>query len=202
MLRKKKNLTPNYTDYDLQSFTILGNFKNYRSDSIGTKNKQSINQSVRYTLSDNKHFQKLINNNQNTDTSSERYFNHNFTESDDLVSTKTHMYNELDTENFDKLKQFPFSNSSYSPNYTNKKEDSASLTIDYTDNDLEEFDRIIKNNKNKTTSQPIKKNVEQNDLKLKNDQSSIKIMDFNKVKRRERINSSQRVKKIKVVYFD
>ena len=60
----------------------------------------------------------------------------------------------------------------------------------------------LTNNKDKTTSQPIKKNVEQNDLKLKNDQISIKIMDFNKVKRREKINSSQRVKKIKVVYFD
>ena len=202
MIRKKKNLIPNYTDQDLQSFTILENFKSYRSDSTETKNKKNINQSVRYAPSDNEHFQKIINNNKNTDTSSERYFNNNFTKSDDLVSTKTNKYNELDTENFDKLKQFPFSNSSYSPNYTNKKEDSASLTIDYTDSDLEEFDRIIKNNKNKTTSQPIKKNVEQNDLKLKNDQSSIKIMDFNKVKRREKINSNQRVKKIKVVYFD
>ena len=202
MIRKKKNLAQNYTDYDLQSFTTLGNFKNYRSDSIETKNKQNINQSVRYTPSDNKHFHKLINNNKNSDTSSERYFNNNFTKSDNLVSTKTHMYNELDTENFDKLKQFPFSNSSYLSNYTNKKEDSVFLTINYTDNDLEAFERIIKNNKNKTTSQPIKKNVEQNDLKLKNDQSSIKIMDFNKLKRRERINSSQRVKKIKVVYFD
>ena len=202
MIRKKKNHTPNYTDQDLQSFTILGNFKNYRSDSIESKNKQNINQSVRYTLSDNKHFQKLINNNKNTNTSSERYFNNNFTNSDDLISTKTHMYNELDTENFDKLKQFPFSSSSYSLNYANKKEDPVFLTINYTDNDLEAFDRIIKNNKDETTSQPVKQNVEENNLKSKNDQSSIKIMDFNKVKRREKINSNQRVKKIKVVYFD
>ena len=202
MIRKNKNLIPNYTDYDLQSFTILGNFKNYRSDLFESKNKQNINQSVRYTLSDNKHFQKLINNNKNTDTSSERYFNNNFTKSDDLVSTKTNKYNELDTENFDKLKQFPFSSSSYSLNYANKKEDSVLLTINYTDNDLDVFDRIIKNNKSKTTSQPIKKNVEENNLKLKNDQNSIKIMDFNKVKRREKINSNQRVKKIKVMYFD
>ena len=202
MIRKKKNLAQNYTDYDLQSFTILGNFKNYRSDSIESKNKQNINQSVRYTLSDNKHFQKLINNNKNTDTSSERYFNNNFTKSDDLVSTKTNKYNELDTENFDKLKQFPFSSSSYSLNYANKKEDPVFLTINYTDNDLEAFDRIIKNNKNKTSSQPIKKNVEENNLKSKNDQSSIKIIDFSKVKRREKINANQGVKKIKVVYFD
>ena len=202
MKRQNSNLIQNYTDSDLQSFTILGNFKNYRSDSIETKNKPNINQSVGYAVSDNKHFQKLINNNQNTDTSSERYFNHNFTESDDLVSTKTHMYNELDTENFDKIKQFSFSSSSYSLNYANKKEDSVFLTVNYTDNDLEAFDRIIKNNKNKITSQPIKKNVDENSLKLKNEQSSIKIMDFNKVKRREKINSNQRVKKIKVVYFD
>ena len=202
MIRKKKSLIPNYTDHDLQSFTILGNFKNYRSDLIEKKNKQNINQSVRYTLSDNKHFQKLINNNKNTNTSSERYFNNNFTNSDDLISTKTHMYNELDTENFDKLKQFPFSSSSYSLNYANKKEDSVFLTINYTDNDLEAFDRIIKNNKDETTSQPVKQNVEENNLKSKNDQSSIKIMDFNKVKRREKINSKQKVKKIKVVYFD
>ena len=202
MKRQNSNLIQNYTDSDLQYFTILGNFKNYRSDSIETKNKPNINQSVGYAVSDNKHFQKLINNNQNTDTSSERYFNHNFTESDDLVSTKTHMYNELDTENFDKIKQFSFSSSSYSLNYANKKEDSVFLTVNYTDNDLEAFDRIIKNNKNKITSQPIKKNVDENSLKLKNEQSSIKIMDFNKVKRREKINSNQRVKKIKVVYFD
>ena len=202
MIRKNKNLIPNYTDYDLQSFTILGNFKNYRSDSIEIKNKQNINQSVRYTPSDNKHFHKLINNNKNTDSSSERYFNHNFTKSDNLVSTKTHMYNEQDTKNFDKLKQFPFSSSSYSLNYTNKTQDSAFLTINYTDNDLEAFDRIVKNNKNKTTSQLVKQNIEENNLKLKNDQSSIKIMDFNKVKRREKINNNQRVKKIKVVYFD
>ena len=202
MMRKKKNLISNYTDEDLQSFTILGNFKNYRSDSTETKNKKNINQSVRYAPSDNEHFQKIINNNKNTDSSSERYFNNNFTNSDDLISTKTHMYNELDIEKFDKLKQFPFSNSSYSSNYTNKKEDSVFLTINYTDNDLEAFNRIIKNNKDKTIIQPVKKNVEDNILKSKNDQSSIKIIDFNKVRRREKISSKQMVKKIKVVYFD
>ena len=75
MIRKKKQSYFKVIPIsDLQSFTILGNFKNYRSDSIGIKNKRNINQSVRYTLSDNKHFQKLINSNKNTDTSSERIF--------------------------------------------------------------------------------------------------------------------------------
>ena len=83
-----------------------------------------------------------------------------------------------------------------------KRKIQFSLTINYTDNDLEAFDRIIKNNKDKKNSQPIEKNAEENNLKSKNDQSSIKIMDFNKVKRREKINSNHRVKKIKVVYFD
>jgi len=69
----------------------------------------------------------------------------------------------------------------------------------------EKSKKIVKKkniNKNKTTSQLVKQNIEENNLKLKKDQSSIKIMDFNKVKRREKINSNQRVKKIKVVYFD
>ena len=43
MKRQNSNLIQNYTDSDLQSFTILGNFKNYRSDSIEIKiNRTSI----------------------------------------------------------------------------------------------------------------------------------------------------------------
>ena len=52
MKRQNSNLIQNYTDSDLQSFTILGNFNNYRSDSIETENKSNINQSVGYSLSD------------------------------------------------------------------------------------------------------------------------------------------------------
>ena len=46
MKRQNSNLIQNYTGSDLQSFTILGKFKNYRSDSIETKNKQNIKQSL------------------------------------------------------------------------------------------------------------------------------------------------------------
>ena len=148
MIRKKKNLIPNYTDYDLQSFTILGNFKNYRSDSIETKNKQNINQSVRYTLSDNKYFQKLMNFNKNTKTSSKEYSIDDFTDSDDLTDKRTHkdedsFYNESDIQNFKNLKKFSLSSSSDSFKYTNKKEDPVVTKINYTVSDLEAFDRIV-----------------------------------------------------------
>ena len=46
MKRQNSNLIQNYTDSDLQSFVILKNFKNYRSDSIERKNKQNVNKSV------------------------------------------------------------------------------------------------------------------------------------------------------------
>ena len=46
MKRQNSNLIQSYTDSDLQSFTILGNFKNYRSDSIENK-KYTEHQSVR-----------------------------------------------------------------------------------------------------------------------------------------------------------
>ena len=48
MIRKKKDLTLNYTDSDLQSFAILGNFNNYKVNSDELKNKQITIQSVRY----------------------------------------------------------------------------------------------------------------------------------------------------------
>ena len=90
MKRQNSNLIQNYTDSDLQFFTILGSFKNYRSDSIETKNKQNINQSVGYALSDNKHFQKLMNFNNTTKASSKEYFIDEFTYSDDLTDKETH----------------------------------------------------------------------------------------------------------------
>ena len=90
MKRQNSNLIQNYTDRDLQSFTILGNFKNYRSDSIEIKNKQNINQSVGYALSDNKHFKKLMNFNKNTKASSKEYSIDDFTDSDDLTDKRTH----------------------------------------------------------------------------------------------------------------
>ena len=116
MKRQNSNLIQNYTDSDLQSFTILGKFKNYRSDSIETKNKQNFNQSVGYVPSDNKHFQKLMNFNKNTKISSKEYSIDDFTDNEDLTDKKTrkdeeYFYNESDIQNFKNLKQFPLNSS-------------------------------------------------------------------------------------------
>ena len=207
MIRKKKNLIQNYTDNDLQSFTILGDFKNYRSDSIETKNKQNINQSVGYALSDNKHFQKLMNFNKNTKTSSKEYSIDDFTDSDDLTDKRTHkdensFYNESDIQNFKNLKQFPLSSSPDTLRYTNKKVDPAVTKINYTVSDLEAFDRIVESKEDSTNNQIAAKNADAKNSKSNIDRSSIKIIDFDKLKKRETINNKQRIEKIKVVYFD
>ena len=150
MKRQNSNLIQNYTDSDLQSFTILGNFKNYRSDSIETKNIQNINQSIGYAFSDNKHFQKLMNFNTNIKISSKEYSIDDFTYSDDLTDKRTHknedyFYNESDIQNFKNLKQFPLRSSSDTLQYTNtsKKEKPVVGKINYSVSDLEAFNRII-----------------------------------------------------------
>ena len=114
MKRQNSNFIQNYTDSDLQIFTILGNFKNYGSDSIEKKNKKNINQSIGYALSDNKHFHKLKNFNKSTTISSKEYSIDEFTDSDDLTEKRTrkdedNFYNESDMQNFKKLKQIKFS---------------------------------------------------------------------------------------------
>ena len=207
MIRKKKNLIQNYTDSDLQSFTILGNFKNYRSDSIETKNKQNINQSVGYALSDNKHFQKLMNFNKNTKTSSKEYSIDDFADSEDLTDKRTHkdedsFYNESDIQNFKNLKQFPLSSNSDALQYRSKKEDPVVTKINYTVSDLEAFDRIVESKEDSINNQTAAKNADAKNVKSKIDRSSIKIIDFDELKKQETIHNKQKIEKIKVVYFD
>ena len=207
MKRQNSNLIQNYTDSDLQSFTILGNFKNYRSDSIETKNKPNINQSVGYALSDNKHFQKLMNFNKNTKTSSKEYSIDYFTASEDLTEKRMHkdedsFYNESDIHNFKNLKQFPLSSGPDTLQYTNKKEDPVVTKINYTVSDLEAFDRIVESKEDSTNNQTAAKNADAKNLKSNIDRSSIKIIDFDELKKRETIHNKQRVEKIKVAYFD
>ena len=207
MKRQNSNLIQNYTDSDLQSFAILENFKNYRSDSIETKNKQNINQSVGYALSDNKHFQKLMNFNKNTKASSKEYFIDNFTDSDDLTDKKTHKnedysYNESDIQNFKNLKQFPLSSNSDALQYISKKEDPVVTKINYTVSDLEAFDRIVESKEDSTNNQIAAKDTDAKNLKSNIERSSIKIIDFDELKKRETIDNKQRIEKIKVVYFD
>ena len=206
MIRKKKSLIPNYTDHDLQSFTILGNFKNYRSDSIETKNKPNINQSVGYAVSDNKHFQKLMNFNKNTKNSLKDYSIDDFTDSDNLTDNRNKdedsFYNESDIQNFKNLKQFPLSSSPDTLQYTNKKEDQVITKIYYTVSDLEAFDRIVESKEGRINNQTASKNADAKNLKSNIDRSSIKIIDFDELKKRESIHNKQRIEKIKVVHFD
>ena len=207
MKRQNSNLIQNYTDSDLQSFTILGKFKNYRSDSIETKNKQNINQSVGYALSDNKNFQKLMNFNKNTKASSKEYFIDNFTDSDDLTDKRTDkdkdsFYNESDIQNFKNLKQFPLNSSPDTFQYTNKKEDPVGTKINYTVSDLEAFDRIVESKEDSTNNKTVAKNAEAKNLKSNIDRSSIKIINFDELKKQETTHNKQRIEKIKVVYFD
>ena len=206
MKRQNSNLIQNYTDSDLQSFTILGNFKNYRSDSIETKNKPNINQSVGYAVSDNKHFQKLMNFNKNTKNSLKDYSIDDFTDSDNLTDNRNKdedsFYNESDIQNFKNLKQFPLSSSPDTLQYTNKKEDPVVTKINYTVSDLEAFNRIVESKEDSTNNQTAAKNADAKNLKSNIDRSSIKIIDFDELKKRETIHNKQRIEKIKVVYFD
>ena len=207
MKRQNSNLIQNYTDSDLQSFAILGNFDNYKIDSIETKNIQHVYQSVDYTLFDNQQFKKLMNFNKNIKTSSKEYSIDDFSNNDDLTDKRTHkedvpFYNETDMLNFKNLKQFPLSSSSDFFKYTNKKEDSAVTKFNYTVSDLEAFDRIVESKEDITNNQTAAKNADAKNLKSNIDRSSIKIIDFDKLKKRETIHNKQRIEKIKVVYFD
>ena len=119
MIRKKKDLVPNYTESDLLSFEVLGNFNNYTADSIEVDNKKHINQTVRYTLSDNMQFKQLMNINTNTKTDSKQNLDNNVYNYDDLAfATKTKyddsFYKSLDINNFEKLQKFPINISSHS----------------------------------------------------------------------------------------
>ena len=207
MKKQNSTLIQNYTDSDLQSFTILGKFKNYRSDSIETKNKQNIKQSVGYALSDNKHFQKLMNFNKNTKTSSKEYSIDDFADSDDLTYKRTHkdddsFYNESDIQNFKNLKQFPLNSNPDTLQYTSKKEDPVGTKINYTVSDLEAFDRIVESKEDSINNQTAAKNAKAKNIKSNVDRSSIKIIDFAELKKRATLDNKQRIEKIKVVYFD
>jgi len=207
MKRQNSNLIQNYTDSDLQSFAILGNFDNYKIDSIETKNIQHVYQSVDYTLFDNQQFKKLMNFNKNIKTSSKEYSIDDFSNNDDLTDKRTHKdedsyYNESDIQNFKNLKQFPLSSSPDTLQYTNKKEDPVVTKINYTVSDLEAFDRIVESKEDSTNNQTAAKNADAKNLKSNIDRSSIKIIDFDELKKRETIHNKQRIEKIKVVYFD
>ena len=204
MIRKKNDLVTNYTESDLRSFEVLGNFDNYAFDSTNEDNKQHINQTVRYTLSDNMQFKQLMNINTNTKTYSKQNLDNNVYNYDDLAfATKTKyddsFYKSLDINNFEKLQKFPLNISSHSVKNIIKTEDSK---INYTFSDLDAFDRIVKSNEGNTNDKSVKGNDKENNLKSNIDKKPIKIINFDRLEKQKKIDNRQRDKKIKVMYFD
>ena len=174
---KKENINNYYTDEDLINFEKLKNFKEFKVNKLN--NSQNNSHPVRYAMSDNKNFNKIMNIDNNESSSKE--------------VNKTKDYTPSDFENFKKLKQFTtFDNSKP----LNNKTETLNATTEYTDKDIGSFDKIIKSKGNT-------KNESGNKNNSKIDNKKIKIIDFNKLNEREKnFKNKVGIEKIKVVYFD
>ena len=174
---KKENINNYYTDEDLINFEKLKNFKEFKVNKLN--NNQNKIHPVRYAVSDNRNFNKIMNIDNN--------------ESSSKKVNKTKDYTPSDFENFKKLKQFTTFNDNKPLN--NKTEPEKTIT-EYTDKDMTAFDKIIK-------SKGDAKNESKNTNNVKIDNKKIKIIDFNKLNEREKnFKNKVGIEKIKVVYFD
>jgi len=174
---KKENINNYYTDEDLINFEKLKNFKEFKVNKLN--NNQNKSHPVRYAVSDNRNFNKIMNIDNN--------------ESSSKKVNKTKDYTPSDFENFKKLKQFTTFNDSEPLN--NKTEPDKTIT-EYTNKDISSFDKIIK-------PKGDSKNESENKNNVKIDNKKIKIIDFNELSEREKnFKSKTGIEKIKVVYFD
>ena len=174
---KKENINNYYTDEDLINFEKLNNFEDFKVDK--SNNNQNKSHPVRYAVSDNRNFNKIMNIDNN--------------ESSSKKVNKTKDYTPSDFENFKKLKQFTTFNDNEPLN--NKTEPEKTIT-EYTNKDKSSFDKIIK-------SKSDAKNESENKHNVKIDNKKIKIIDFNKLNEREKnFKNKVGIEKIKVVYFD
>ena len=175
---KKENINNYYTDEDLINFEKLKNFKEFEVNKLN--NNQNNSRPVRYAVSDNKNFNKIMNVGNNEKSSAKEV-------------NKSRDYKPSDFENFKKLKQFTTFNDSEPLN--NKTEPDKTIT-EYTNKDISSFDKIIK-------SKGDSKNESENKNNVKVDSKKIKIIDFNKLNEREKnFKNKVGIEKIKVVYFD
>jgi len=174
---KKENINNYYTEEDFINFEKLKNFKEFKVKKLN--NNQNNNHPIRYAVSDNRNFNKIMNIDNN--------------ESSFKKVIKTKDYTPSDFENFKKLKQFTtFKDSEPSNNKTDPK---IAIT-EYTNKDKSSFDKIIKS-KSDAKNEIINKN------NAKIDNKKIKIIDFNKLNEREKnFKNKVGIEKIKVVYFD
>ena len=174
---KKENINNYYTEEDLINFEKLKNFKEFKVNKLN--NNQNNNHPIRYAVSDNRNFNKIMNIDNN--------------ESSFKKVIKTKDYTPSDFENFKKLKQFTTFNDSKPSN--NKTDPKIAIT-EYTNKDKSSFDKIIKS-KSDAKNEIINKN------NAKIDNKKIKIIDFNKLNEREKnFKNKVGIEKIKVVYFD
>ena len=175
---KKENINNYYTDEDLINFERLKNFKEFKVNKLN--NNQNNSHPVRYAVSDNRNFNKIMNVGNNEKSSSKEV-------------NKSKDYTTSDFDNFKKLKQFTTFNDNEPLN--NKTEPEITIT-EYTDKDMSAFDKIIKSKGNT-------KNESENKNNTKIDNKKIKTIDFNKLNEREKnFKNKVGIEKIKVVYFD
>ena len=175
---KKENINNYYTDEDLINFEKLKNFKEFKVNKLN--NNQNNSHPVRYAVSDNRNFNKIMNVGNNEKSSSKEV-------------NKSKDYKASDFEIFKKLKQFTTFNDNEPLN--NKTEPEKTIAK-YTDKDMSTFNKIIKFKDNK-------KNGSENKSNTKIDNKKIKIIDFNKLNEREKkLKNKMGIEKIKVVYFD
>ena len=178
---EKENINNYYTDEDLINFEKLKNFNNFKVNKLS--NNQNKIHPVRYAMSDNKHFNKIMNINNDKSSLSKK-----------TKKTKNNnYYNPLDLKNFDKFKQLAI----FSDDETiNKKTEVTKTKTNYSANDMNAFDQIIK-------FVGYIKNDNKDKINSKVDTKKIKIVDFSKLKEREKILKNKvGIEKIKIVYFD
>ena len=114
---KKENINNYYKDEDLINFEKLKNFKEFKVNKLN--NSQNNSHPVRYAVSDNRNFNKIMNIDNN--------------ESSSKKVNKTKDYTPSDFENFKKLKQFITFNDSEP---LNNKIEFSKATTEYTDKDI------------------------------------------------------------------
>ena len=178
---KKENINSYYTDEELINFQKLKNFKEFKVNKLN--NDQNNSHPVRYRMSDNRNFNKIMN------------IDNNKSSSEDVNKIKENNihYTSSDFEKFKKLKQF----TTFEDNKPlNNKTETLNTTSEYTDKDISSFNKIIK-------AKGGAKNENENKNNTKIDNKKIKIIDFNKLNEREKnFKNKVDIKKIKVVYFD
>ncbi len=172
---KKENINKYYTDEDLINFKKLNKFENVKTNNL--ENNQINKYPVKYSISDNNYFKKIMKD-ENPETVSSKEIH--------KLKQNTY-YNLSDFQKFNKLKKF--TNFINNENKKSKNEYSKTVTT-YTSDDVNKFDKIIKTN-----------NESSNNVRANN--KKIKIIDFDKLNEREKkFKNKMGIEKIKVVYFD